>query len=196
MVIKERIKLNKKEVEEIENDILVKRHIERYAIIRQFVYGNVIDCACGVGYGTHILAKNQDVQKIYGIDIDNDSILHAKKEFETEKIKFINRDIKDFKVDNIDMMVSLETIEHLKNPKDLYHFANNNKITELIISFPSKKTTHYNPYHFWDLTTQDIMKIFAPEYVIINKFSYTFDTIFIHFVRNHRKMSLPKRYNK
>src|SRR4051812_16279353 len=43
----ERIGMTRSELETIEHDILRRRHVERYAIVRQFVYGRVVDCACG-----------------------------------------------------------------------------------------------------------------------------------------------------
>ncbi|NKB43956.1 MAG: hypothetical protein GKS03_06710 [Alphaproteobacteria bacterium] len=57
----ERLFIPRDQVETLEKDILLRRHVERYAVARQFVYGTVVDLACGCGYGTHILAKNPDV---------------------------------------------------------------------------------------------------------------------------------------
>ena len=35
-------------------------------------------------------------------------------------------------------------------------FADRCGVREIVVSFPSKKTTHYNRHHHWDLTQQDV----------------------------------------
>jgi ubiquinone/menaquinone biosynthesis C-methylase UbiE len=190
----ERIHMTRQEAEAIEQDILIRRHIERYAIIRQFAYGRSVDCACGVGYGTHILAKNADVSKIYGIDSDPACIAHARKEFSGDKIEFIQGNIDAITIPDIDFMASLETIEHLPDPRCLNDFARRCNVQEILVSFPAKKTTHYNKYHYWDLTTQDVLEIFGSDFVLINSFSYTFDTQFVHLARLKRDCVPPRRF--
>lgn len=191
----ERIGMTRSELETIEHDILRRRHVERYAIVRQFVYGRIVDCACGVGYGTWLLAKNPDVTRAFGIDIDGEAIAAAQAEFTSPKIEFRQGDLASTKLDAIDVLVSLETIEHLPDPADLLRFAQNASVREIVVSFPSKKTTHYNPHHLWDLTTSDIVDIFAASYVPIRTFDYTFDTTFVHLAALDRKGAPPKRYS-
>ena len=48
--VDERLFIPKSEVEALEGDILRRRHVERYAVARQFVYGRTADIACGCGY--------------------------------------------------------------------------------------------------------------------------------------------------
>jgi ubiquinone/menaquinone biosynthesis C-methylase UbiE len=190
----ERIRITRQEAEAIERDILVRRHIERYAIVRQFAYGRTVDCACGVGYGTHVLAKNADVTRIYGVDSDADSIAHARREFASDKIEFVLGDIASLTLPDIDFLVSIETIEHLPDPRAMAAFAQRSNVQEVLVSFPSKKTTHYNPFHYWDLTVQDVLEVFAG-YVMINDFSYTFDTQFVHLARLKRSGAPPRRFS-
>jgi SAM-dependent methyltransferase len=192
--IVERIGMTRSELETIEHDILRRRHVERYAIIRQFMHGRIVDCACGVGYGTWLLAKNPDVTQAYGVDIDGEAIEAARQEFGSGKIEFIQGDIAKLKLEAIDVLVSLETIEHLPDPADLVRFAQRAGVREVIVSFPSKKTTHYNPHHLWDLTTSDITDLFADSHVPIRTFDYTFDTTFVHLAALDRHGAAPKRY--
>jgi SAM-dependent methyltransferase len=190
----ERIRISRDEAEALERDILIRRHIERYAIVRQFAYGRTVDCACGVGYGTNLLAKNADVTKIFGVDNDGDAIAYARKEFGGDKIEFVEGDLGTVTLPDIDFLVSLETIEHLPDPRMLAQFSKRCNVQEVLVSFPSKKTTHYNPHHYWDLTVQDVLEIFADEYVMINSFSYTFDTQFVHLARLKRSGARPRRF--
>jgi SAM-dependent methyltransferase len=189
----ERITISRLEAEAIERDILIRRHIERYAIVRQFAYGRTMDCACGVGYGTHLLAKNADVSKIYGVDSDAVAIAHAQREFRGDKIEFVLGDLDTTTLPNIDFLVSLETIEHLPDPRVLSRLSERCSVQEVMVSFPAKKTTHYNPHHCWDFTVQDILEIFD-DFVMINNFSYTFDTQFVHLARLRRSGARPRRF--
>ena len=190
----ERIRISRADAEALERDILIRRHIERYAIVRQFAYGRTVDCACGVGYGTHLLAKNADVTKIYGVDNDGEAIAYARQEFGEDKIEFVQGDIATLTLPDIDFLVSLETIEHLPDPRTLNQFSQRCHVQEILVSFPSKKTTHYNPHHYWDLTVQDVLEIFTDDYVLINSFSYTFDTQFVHLARLQRSGARPRRF--
>ncbi|MEY3198765.1 MAG: hypothetical protein RJA13_723 [Bacteroidota bacterium] len=194
-MVLERININKEKLDALEHDILLRRHIERYAIVRQYVYGKVVDCACGVGYGTYLLSKNPDVRKIYGVDLDKTAIETASAEFGSEEsISFLQGDFESLAIEDVDVLISLETIEHCQNPEVIADFVLRCNAQEVIISFPSKITTHYNPYHLWDITPQNVIDIFSKSHTLLNNFSYTFDTQFLHFIKHHRKISFPKRF--
>jgi 2-polyprenyl-3-methyl-5-hydroxy-6-metoxy-1,4-benzoquinol methylase len=190
----ERIYINKEELQKIETHLSLLRHIERYGLIRQFLYGKVLDCACGVGYGTYLCSQNPDVDSIIGIDIDNDAIAWAHKHFSAANITFINSSIEDFCTSKIDVLVSLETIEHLENPMILSELANRCNINEILVSFPTKKTTHYNKHHFYDLTKQEVLYIFE-NYVLINQFVQANEFLLLHLMQRKEKGSSRKRYN-
>jgi len=110
----ERIYLSGEELEKMERDILNRRHIERYAMVRQWCYGNVLDFACGCGYGANLVSKNPDVSKVYGVDIDQSAVEWANENFFNHKTEFLCQDIKEFEQE-IDVLVCLETIEHIKD---------------------------------------------------------------------------------
>lgn len=189
----ERLFITLDEVEALERDILRRRHAERYAVARQFVYGTIVDLACGCGYGTHILAKNPDVNRAFGIDMSDEAITMANKEYASDKIEFVCDHIEDVKLGPVDTLVSIETIEHLDNPKLLNDFAELHGIDTLVVSFPIKKTTHYNKFHKWDLKTQDITDIFY-NYQIIREFLFQYDTCFVCLVRHEPPGSKEKRW--
>jgi SAM-dependent methyltransferase len=187
----ERIVLNRALVEQIEQDMLIRRHIERYALVRQYLFGNVLDAACGVGYGSYLLAKNPDVIAIHGVDCDQESITFANENFQSDKISFECNKIENVK-GNYDVLVSLETIEHLEEPKILSDLADQCGIKEILVSFPTKKTTHYNKYHLWDLNTTDLKYIFS-NYECINEIMNG-DSMIMHFIRRNKSGILAKSY--
>jgi ribosomal protein L11 methylase PrmA len=73
----ERISLDNSTNSEFENYIF-DFHKQRYLIASQYVNGkNILDIACGTGYGTDIIKKG-GAQDAIGIDIDSSAINEAK----------------------------------------------------------------------------------------------------------------------
>ncbi len=192
----ERLFIPKSESDALESDILRRRHIERYAVARQFVYGKTADLACGCGYGTYILGKNPDVTQAIADWFPlcgEEAIAFATKEYSSERVSFVRGGATDVKLGLLDTMVSIETIEHLADPKMLNTFAEQHAVETLVVSFPIKKTTHYNKYHRWDLKTQDIVDIFH-NFTMHREFMFQYDTCFVCMVRHHRPGTVEKRW--
>lgn len=177
----ERIYMTKEELQIMERDILNRRHIERYAMIRQWCYGKVLDFACGCGYGSDLISKNPDVSGVVGVDIDESAIDWAKENFSNEKIRFERMDISDFN-EKVDVLVTLETIEHIKEKGTIPAIAERLQIPRLFVSFPSKKTTHYNKYHYYDFNTQEICDLF-PSYQLVEEIELHKEVKILNFIR-------------
>ena len=155
----ERIIIDRENIDALEEDIIIRRGIERYMYVRQFVYGNVLDIASGVGYGSYLMSKNPDVNTITAVDRSEKAINNAKESFFKENIHFVLGSPETV-TGEFDVLVCLETIEHIQDPSILREMVERCNISEIIISFPRKKTTHYNKYHLWDYTKEDICRIF------------------------------------
>lgn len=139
-------------------------HIERYVWAQQFCKDrNVLDAACGTGYGTKILAEV--AKHVHGVDKSADAIQYAwayyavpNNGFEERSVYAISR-IKS----PIERVVSFETIEHLRRPerfvREVYKTLPDNGI--FIVSAPeSGENKSY--WHFWDFTKQalgDVLSI-------------------------------------
>ena len=158
--VRERVYFNKSTLKDIEFDILNRRHIERYALIRQYLYGDVLDVSCGSGYGSYLVSNNPDINSVLGLDISKEGIDWAKANFETEKVKFLQKRIEDH-TSKADVLVSIETIEHLENPHILNDLAERCQVDQILVSYPSKKTTRYNAFHFSDFIDDEIIRIFS-----------------------------------
>jgi len=153
----ERIFLSRAQLLEIEDRIRIARHVERYALPRQYAAGSVVDIACGCGYGSHLLATNPDVAHVTGIDMDAAAIEHARAEFSGPKITFEQGELQTYtSARKIDLVVSVETIEHLKDLSVFSSFLERNRVPRFIATYPSKKTTHYNRFHFHDLNVERV----------------------------------------
>ena len=179
--VDQRLYINREQLLEIENKIRLQRHIERYALLRQFAKGVVCDAACGCGYGSYLLATNPDVKYVIGLDADTETINFANEEYRGSKNEFQVGDLDTWVCDHkIDMLISVETIEHLKDKNTLPNFVERNQINHLILTYPSKKTTHYNPFHHHDFKVSEIIELFS-NFTCYKHFNwqYEFDVIFL-----------------
>jgi len=179
------IYLRRSELLEIEQKIRIQRHVERYALLRQFAKGVVCDAACGCGYGSYLLSTNPDVESVIGVDLNSDMINFASEEYKIEKVEFYQANIAEWiSPKKIDMLISVETIEHISDKQTLSKFCDRNSINHVILTYPSKKTTHYNSFHIYDFKLQDILDIFS-EFTCYRHFNweYEFDVVFL--IRNY-----------
>lgn len=94
-------------------------HLDRYKFAGDFVVGKeVLDAACGTGYGTSLLSKV--AHNVDGVDICSDSIDFANKYYSSDNVEFHDENVLTF--DNkrtYDAIVSFETIEHVENIDEL-----------------------------------------------------------------------------
>jgi len=99
-------------------DEVKQRHITRYQTaiaLVGFSGGKWLDAACGSGYGSFLMSDFADA--VYGVDRDSDAIEYAQKNYCPPVEDFVQRDILAPCLDplwgNFDVIVSVETIEHL-----------------------------------------------------------------------------------
>lgn len=178
--VKERQYITQEELSKIENDVIRHEHIKRYASVRRFCYGKVLDCACGAGYGSNLLGVNDDVISVTGIDIDSGAIAWAKKEFKNKKLNFKCQSADTIK-GKFDTLVCIETIEHIKDKNVIPNLVERCKIDNVMISFPDKKTTHYNKHHAHDFIRQDIVDLF-PNHTVYHTIKF-FDSLTVLLTR-------------
>lgn len=101
--------------EKIEN--IEKKHVERYEYAQKYCENkDVLDAACGCGYGSNILSEN--AKCVLGVDYSQEAIEYAQKFWDAENIALKQFDLNaDLTVlGKFDVIVSLETVEHLDTP--------------------------------------------------------------------------------
>ena len=99
-------------------------HIARYILARRYLpeSGLVLDAACGLGYGSAVLAcGNPDVQVI-GLDCSDFAVAYGDANFRPTypNIRFLTGDVCDLSAyadGSVGLVVSFETIEHLREPE-------------------------------------------------------------------------------
>jgi len=179
----ERIYLNLEEINKIEKEISIRNHISRYLHIRHLCKGEVLDFGCGCGYGSFIISKNPDVNLVHGIDISKEAIEWANNNFKNKNIIFYN-DYENFDK-KIDVLIAFEIIEHIKDVNTIPIFANKTKCNEIIISFPSIKSTHFNKYHYHDFNVQNVVDLFEKNYFLYKKYDVNQHVNMLHFIKKH-----------
>lgn len=139
-------------------------HLQRYEFaLQNLIAGNVLDIACGTGYGTALIAKGSATSTVTGVDIDDGTILYARHTHKARNIFFINSSLFAFSsLAPFNTIVCLETIEHIVEPEKvvghlLQLLASNGR---LIISAPITPSMDGNPYHVNDFSEQSFKKLF------------------------------------
>jgi 2-polyprenyl-3-methyl-5-hydroxy-6-metoxy-1,4-benzoquinol methylase len=141
-------------------------HVERYDFAGKHLKpGIIFDIACGVGYGSYFLANKYEnkITKLVAVDIDEESIVYAKKRYQLPQILFCQSDACYFMSPEIpDTIISMETIEHLEKPGEFVkHLASMLKHGgRIIASAPITPSMDANPYHLQDFTRKSFKRLF------------------------------------
>ncbi len=176
----------------VNNDNTIE-HLHRYAVSFDFVEDKVVlDIASGEGYGSNLLSNI--AKKVYGVDIDIDTIYAAKEKYKKKNLEFLqgSADAIPLPSNSIDVVVSFETLEH--HDKHLEMMEEIKRVLKvdgvLVISTPDKRyysdeLEHDNKFHVKELYFSEFKEL-------VNK--YFTNTIF--FLQKTIKGSLLIPENK
>jgi ubiquinone/menaquinone biosynthesis C-methylase UbiE len=125
----------------VEGKIAIE-HLHRYSFAINFVQGkNVLDIACGEGYGSSILSRF--ALNVSGVDIDHDVVSHANNKYSNNNLNFFVGSVLQipFPENHFDVIVSFETIEHISEHNEMFHELKRVLKPKgvLIISSPEKR---------------------------------------------------------
>ena len=104
-----------------EENYWYRRHLVVYEWIARRVAGlEVVDMACGEGYGSDVLSRR--AARVTGVDANPDAHEHARLRYRRGNLSF-KRDLVETFAQPCDAVVFLQTIEHVQDPKAvLEHF--------------------------------------------------------------------------
>lgn len=147
-------------------------HYHRYTMALSWVEGlNVLDAACGEGYGSYLLSTK--AKHVTGVDIAKEAIIHATKHYQKDNIEFVESDVitMDFDDNTFDAVVSFETLEHLGQQEQL--ISEFKRVLKpdgiLIISTPDKKEysdkmDFDNEFHVKELYRNEFADLLKPHF--------------------------------
>lgn len=130
-------------------------HLARYEFAaRHLRPGRALDIACGVGYGTRVLADRSGCD-VLGVDVSEAAIAYARKRYGGARVAFRVADAMCFDDPaGFDSIVSLETVEHLPDPDAFLArlVALLRPGGVLVASVPTTPSVDLNPHHLHDFT--------------------------------------------
>ncbi|MFZ2545281.1 MAG: class I SAM-dependent methyltransferase [Candidatus Saccharimonadales bacterium] len=100
------------------NHLIYAEHVTRYLAAKPVVKDKIVlDIASGSGYGTKILSEA--AKYVYGVDVNDKAIIYSKENYAGKNIEYRIGDGEKIPLDDnsIDVVVTFETIEHIKNYK-------------------------------------------------------------------------------
>ena len=147
-------------------------HLHRYLLARDWCRGkDVLDIACGEGYGTALLA--QTARRVIGIDIDIATVVHAAAQYARPNLRYIAGDARGIPLAaaSVDIVVSFETLEHFSEQEAF--LAEIRRIMRpdgvLVISTPDSDV--YSPvggaantYHLRELSREEFGRLLSRQF--------------------------------
>ena len=162
----ERIVPDEIDADDAPNQETLRLHRERYAFAaRRLAGGRVLDLACGVGYGTRILADEAPAPvEALGVDVSESAVDYARRTYGDDRVRFAVDDAMAFQDrDGFDAIVSFETVEHLPDPQGFV----DRLVPQLrpggllFASVPVTPSVDANPHHLHDFTTRSFRALVA-----------------------------------
>lgn len=147
-------------------------HWHRYAWAAGLVGGlDILDCACGEGYGAKLLSAH--AAAVTGVDLDHDTIAHATRRYQSPGLEFLSASALDlpFGDDRFDAVISFETLEHLTEHDQLLTEFRRVLKPEgfLVLSSPDRKTysddTGFeNEFHLRELYRDELEQLLSKHF--------------------------------
>lgn len=151
-------------------------HVHRYAFAQALVEGkDVLDAACGEGYGTAMLAAR--AAAVTGVDLSAEAVAHARSRYRADGLSFEQADCLDlpFADDSFDCVVSFETLEHLEDQEGLLREFR--RVLRpggwLLISSPDKavytdRQQNRNPFHVRELYRPELEALLGAQFPAVS----------------------------
>jgi SAM-dependent methyltransferase len=142
-----------------------RRHLAVYEWIAERCAGlDVVDMACGEGYGVEVLARR--ARRVTGVDANPEAYDHARLKYTRPGVRFV-RDLIESYSERCDGVVFLQTIEHVKDPEAaLRHFKEMSQTVyvstpNLLTLAPPGAEKSDNPWHVREYRAEEFRALCA-----------------------------------
>jgi len=151
-------------------DWMYPSHIARYQFALRWTQGKVVlDAACGVGYGSHFLARS--ASRVIGLDSAPDTVEFARVHFSAPNVSYhcadLTRPLTEFYA-NCDVVVSFETLEHLDRPEAF--LDETTRVLRpsglLLLSVPAAESGD-NPFHKQSFSPDRLRQLLLPRFASV-----------------------------
>lgn len=170
-------------------------HIHRYLFSGALVRGKqVVDIACGEGYGSFILA--QEAESVLGVDISESTVTHAQGLYQRENLKYqVGSCLKIPAADHsVDVVISFETIEHIHEHEDFL-----NEIQRVLrpggvlcMSTPDKDISDEdNEFHVRELTRAQFESLLGKVFPHVSLYGQK--GVFVSMLTSQDNISTPEK---
>ena len=151
---------------------LYNEHRARYWFARRFASGkNVLDAACGTGYGSALLAET--ARSVVGVDVARDALDYAQQHFRAPNARLTQADCLalPFSAGRFDLVVAFEIIEHLDNVEAF--LAELRRVLDasglLVLSTPNRlyytdDRGEINPFHRKEFSCPEFEEVLRPHF--------------------------------
>lgn len=152
-------------------------HTARYLFANKWIQSTfgrqcrILDCACGVGYGSWMLADAG--HSVVGVDVCPSTITFAYDHWKHPRVTYQILDALelDSLADRFDVVISFETLEHIQWPEVVIQkFAV--KANVLIFSVPNEDVIPHGPgfpFHVRHYREKEVPKLISP-YVLTERY--------------------------
>ena len=134
-------------------------HWHRYFYAQPFVRGkDVLDIACGSGYGSALLAES--AASVTGVDIDPETIAYCQSVYVRDNLRFLCGSVSSIPVEGeaaFDVIVCFETIEHVEAPDQAAFLREAKRLlrpgglllisTPDVIAYNNRRERYKNEFH-------------------------------------------------
>lgn len=153
-------------------------HLARYTLACDWIRrgDRVLDMACGLGYGAHVLRAGSPAAEVLGVDASERAIEYARAHFAGKALRFEQGDAGALAMlpdESVDTVVCMETLEHVPEPRRV--LAELARVLSpggrLVVSVPNRwgdtRGPFPNPHHLheytWDELREQLEAHFLPE---------------------------------
>jgi ubiquinone/menaquinone biosynthesis C-methylase UbiE len=186
-------------------EIFAYEHRQRYEFFADQAAGRVVlDAACGVGYGTSILAE-RGAHTVVGVDLSKDAIDYAERHFAAPNASFSTGDVLRMSLDDdsFDLAVSFETIEHVAEPvtfiREVHRVLKPGGL--FVCSTPNRdwQGRSDNPFHLSELSFAEFLEVFGTCFEIQEQYYQSHSAAYlrhIELLKELGRIEKPVRFSK
>lgn len=178
-------------------------HRQRYNWVSQFIKDKrVMDIACGTGYGSYMMATEGGAKYVAGCDIEQDAVTYAGIKHKAANLSYEVQDATTIQKNELfDVVVSFETVEHIRNTK-AYLEALHRHLTDdgiFIVSTPisakDEDLTPKNIYHVIEWGFKRFQEVVSQTFDIREVYLQLHDERPYGFVERRMNRFFPKPFN-